>query len=169
MGSFYTQILVKHSDTLGVAKTLKAYSRHALVAKINATWIIVLDSKNEEQDVDDLDSLAYTLSHEFKTTTIGILNHDDDHLLIRVFEEIDTPRCISGSYTDCHKLLSLFESKAIALRLWFIFKIPTFGEIIRHQFIVGELGIPSWTAGLGFNYFHDECPIETPKAEFIST
>jgi hypothetical protein len=160
MGNFYTQVLLRSSEREKAIGLLKDVRRRAYVSPEFSGWLLVLDARIESQNVDDLDDLSYTLAHELDCNTLGILNHDDDHLLIRLFSPDGYIGNLGATWATCAALRELAEAKCSTLSIWLTFLRPYIFEVSRHQKLCRLLGLPDWTAGLGYRYYekNDEPP-----------
>src|SRR5215212_2662131 len=87
MGSFYTNITLRTTQHAAVVDALKAEHRDAFVSRAENGCVVVCDRETEEQDVEELSSLASSLSGTFRCPAIAVLNHDDDVLMCTVHDK----------------------------------------------------------------------------------
>src|SRR5690242_12652147 len=85
MGNFYTQVLVADAEVDDCVGLMKRLNRRSVVGPQHRRLVPVFDSESEAQSLETLDGVALTASVELNTWAVGLLNHDDDHFLIRVF------------------------------------------------------------------------------------
>src|SRR5512145_1386274 len=86
MGSFYTNIAVKTTDTDCVETVLRQARRAGLIAPPDHGCTVVFDEASEKQDIEVLQALAAHLSRACKCPALAVLNHDDDVLLYLLYE-----------------------------------------------------------------------------------
>jgi len=126
MGSFFTNVQVRrgpntsleiieaaldafaaHAVMVRGAPDADAYDRTIVVRAGDGDWISVYDEATEDQDTMGLDALAAILSVATQSTTVSILVHDSDVLLMGLFEggkKVDEfnsdPTYMEGSVPD---------------------------------------------------------------------
>jgi len=180
MGNFYTNVAVK-ADADSVKDALRARRRIAYVASADGVTVVV-DREADNQDLDALSSLALTLSAALSTSALASLNHDDDALILGLYD----CGALVQEFGWCHS--SAFEvpksdraefveqvSRRFAgvrrprsrplgldiphlgfgrrLTLWALSALSKNVFAIRiHQDIVADMGLPEVCAGAGFKY-----------------
>ncbi len=168
MGNFYTQVIVPSVSRDACEEVVRSLGRRCLIGPALDNAVPVFDSESERQDIGELDSVALTLSHELNSWAVGIMNHDDDHLLFRIFHCGEERRHIAagrlGAF-DTSGLSGLREALAPGasrLALYWAFLRPTLFQVGRHQAIARVLGLAPWTVGAGYRYLLDEDVVEHP-------
>ena len=170
MGSFYTNITLRTTDTGRVVSALRIAHRVALVSAPKQGCIVVCDEATEEQDLDVLRALTSLLSRECNCAALGVMNHDDDVLLYfladagTVVDEYnsapayfdpdgdpDTPpsggdptiaaRLFGASHHTLARILSEPGTDDS-----FVFAMD------RHRALAEALGTPTFCVGAGFTY-----------------
>src|SRR5256885_10876113 len=87
MGSFYTNITLRTTQQFAVIDALKAQHRDAFVSRAENGCVVVCDRETEEQDIEELNSLASSLSGTFRCPALAVLNHDDDVLVCTLHDK----------------------------------------------------------------------------------
>lgn len=174
MGNFYTQVWVSNVEREACKTVAERLGRRLLLGPSTCGHTPIFDSEADSQDLEVLDSLALTLSHELDTWAIGILNHDDSHLVFRLFDsgtELDHIHCTHFSSVgigSIGKLKKALNPKASMIALLFHFLRPSLNQVVRHESIAKALGLPSWTVGAGFNYLRSgDFEHEISMSEFV--
>ncbi len=138
---------------------------------------MIYEIDSDEQDVERLDAVAELISRRFACPVLGVLNHDDDVLVLRLYE--------SGRLTFTYDSTNFLHSSALTLCRAFgaIMMVPFvfvtlhrprfsffFVEINRHIALARCLGLPWWSVGSGFTYLsRGEAPNGLPWAELMHT
>jgi hypothetical protein len=84
MGNFYTNIVIGGRLDEVVA-ALRSHGRDAYIGEFPENMVVVCDRKCDRQDLDELASLARTLSFDTGGPALAVLNHDDDFLLLGLY------------------------------------------------------------------------------------
>src|SRR5687768_16814652 len=101
MGNFYTQVLVSDADTNDCVDLMKQLNRRAVVGPSHRQLVPIFDAQSEQQNLEVLDSVALTASSELNTWAVGLMNHDDSHLLIRIFHRGEERTHVAASFFGC--------------------------------------------------------------------
>lgn len=158
MGSFYTQVLVKHADAAQCAEVMKRLKRPAVVIPAHNGISVVCDRESDDQDIDVLDSVALALSERLRTAAVGLLNHDDDILVFRFFEHGAfigglqvglTPLSLRGSMATLRRLLNPSASLGATIAT---FLRPYLFQSLRHARLAEVLNLPPRSVGHGYRY-----------------
>ncbi len=158
MGSFYTQVLVKHQDAAQCADVMKRLARRAVVIPAHNGISVVCDREADDQDIEVLDRVALSLSERLKTAAVGLLNHDDDILVFRFFESGTfigglqvgvTPLSLRGSITTLRRLLNPSASLGATIAT---FLRPYLFQSARHARLAQVLDLPPRSVGHGYRY-----------------
>jgi len=135
---------------------MRAQGRTCFVSPISRGFTTIYDRLCEEQDVNDLETLAADLSSRFHCAALAVLNHDDDVLwigLAREGEWVTTYNSGQISSGSAWRLALEFRVLALLPAVWFLMRWPiVLFEIWRHGAMVSALGIPNFTVGFGYNY-----------------
>ena len=173
MGNFYTHVLVCGSTQDRCAETMRELGRRSFVLRPYRDIVPVCDLGTESQDIDELDSLAYTLSNMLCVPTIAILNHDDDSLIFRIFgPEGFRGYCLSGMLAGgaYGRLKEACSSTCSLLTLWLAFARPHIFEVSRHQNLIRILGLPPYTAAVGYEHLSQgDFPDLIPENDRVKT
>ena len=173
MGNFYTNITL-HSHQARIIELLEREDRTAYVTPTVNGCTVVCDEECDEQDTDVLQELAALLSRELQCPALAVLNHDDDVLLYWLYENghladqyDSTPGYFSDdeeedvlpSGGDAHRLCRAFNAMDQVAEVEDVLRTPSFSEdehylfaIDRHSDLVEALGVPLFSAGLGYTY-----------------
>src|SRR6187455_1673439 len=84
MGNFYVNYTLRGPEPETVAAALTG--RSAIVTPQDNRSVVVFDAEAESQDLGVFDAVGRRLSTELKCPVLAVLNHDDDVLLYRLFE-----------------------------------------------------------------------------------
>jgi hypothetical protein len=164
MGSFYTNITLKGADLEATLGALDG--RRAFAAAIGPD-VLVFDEACEEQDVRLLAALCEELSRALHCAAIAVLNHDDDVLLVYVYQDgarvTDYDSCpgyFSGedsppSQADVTALCASLGASSSRDRVAAILAAG-FDEFAfateRHEALSSALGLPQQAVGSGYLY-----------------
>jgi hypothetical protein len=177
MGNFYTNIVVG-GRLDEVAAALRSHRRDAYVGEFRENMIVVCDGKCDRQDLDELASLARTLSFETGGPALAVLNHDDDFLLLGIYNgnglvaeygwskspQWDVPRTNRKAFVT--RVREAFGTKPRdspafprvpgilrTLSLWILTWVGARWFAIEvHGRLAAEMGIPEASVGAGFEY-----------------
>ena len=189
MGNWYTNICIKGSTQAEVVAALNDLGRRAyLTPEVNG-WLIVYDQESDKFELNELESLAKTLSMRLSSTALASFNADDDVLWLGTYESGNlTTRYASEKkhFEDGPEFPPTRETaevlcrilqkperqrqvKKILLRphsvlglLAVMFRIPFayLAEVLRHHDLAQALGLPEGSVGLGYKYVDSG---ETPE------
>jgi hypothetical protein len=170
MGSFYTNYTLKGPSQQAVVGKLT--SRKAVVTPEHEGCVVVFDEQSDDQDQEVIADLASQLSSELQCPVLAMLNHDDDILWYRLYEngelsdEYDSspgyfdpeaePSAPAGG--DAQRLCRAFgadDQAAVEAVLrksdddddGYVFALE------RHADLVRALGIPAWAVGTAYASF----------------
>ena len=176
MGNFYTQLWVTDSSTEACAELMKSLGRRSVIGPSHRHLTPIFDSASDQQDLREIDSLALTASKETGKWAIGILNHDDDQLLLRIFHNGEERQHMAAGFFGCldtagsRDLCSAFRPKASELLVTLALIRPRIFQIGRHARLARILDIPEWSVGAGYRYIQrgelDDC---SEAAGFVRT
>lgn len=158
MGNFYTQLWVTDTSTESCVTLMKSLGRRSVVGPTHRHLTPIFDSASDDQDLREVDSLALTASRETGKWAIGILNHDDDHLLFRIFHNGVERGHMAAGFFGCldtagsRDLCSAFNPKAAEVLVTLALIRPRFFQIGRHARLARILDIPRWSIGVGYRY-----------------
>ena len=175
MGAFYTQLVVRGADAEQCADLLRELKRTALVIPAEGEVSVICDKQSEDQDIDVIDSLALTVSVRLKCSVVALINHDDDWLVFRYFDDDNfagellvghTPFSLRGSIL----LLRRFTNpRASRIALVLAFLTPFVFQTQRHARLINILGLPPRSLGVGFRYISAKFPRSLRQEWFEST
>lgn len=91
VGNFYTNITLRggRATQAAAVELLRSLDREAYVTADDAGVVVVYDAQCEDQDVQILSDLARDLSRELDCVALAALNHDDDLLILELWEQGD--------------------------------------------------------------------------------
>ena len=84
MGNVYTNYTLRGASQQRVARALAG--RKAIVTTAQHDCVVVFDEQSDEQNLEYISELATRLSREFSCSVLAVLNHDDDILWYRLYE-----------------------------------------------------------------------------------
>lgn len=166
MGSFYTNVTLRHEDQQAVAEALRELERTAYVTPPAHGAIVVFDQATDENDPEELARLTALLSGRLRCAALGVLNHDDDVLVYvlcengRERDRYDSrPGYFSGedappSGGDADALRAAFgagDRAELERVLHPRGEGPTFATD-QHQALVAALGTNGAAVGTGYGY-----------------
>ena len=171
MGNFYTNITLVDVEQEPVVSFFHEQDRTAVITPCVNGITVVLDAESESQDQEVLLSLAAQLSETFTKPALAVLNHDDDALMYWLYTE-GKMKASYNSMTlfyngeeehesvdaNAEKLAVAFGAEQSVEKVKFVLKAPgasAEGYIFaldRHRDLLEALGLPTFAAGLGFNY-----------------
>ena len=176
MGSFYTNITVKTTDTDRVEAALRQARRAGLIAPPDHGCTVVFDEASEKQDIEVLQALAAHLSGACKCPALAVLNHDDDVLVYLLYEggELADEYNSAPSYFDeegdpdappsggdAKRLAATFGVSARASEVERVLRAATGTDdgftfaTDRHRELTEVLGVPSLAVGCGYTYLEE--------------
>jgi hypothetical protein len=173
MGSFYTNVTLRHGDRDEVVSVLEGEGRTAFVSPVRSGCCVVFDAETEAQDAAVLERLGQHLSRRLRCAALAVLIHDDDLLYYALHE--------SGRLTDeyssrpdlfdggegppeggvARALAAAFEARARTGDVERILHHAEYAlETERHAELVEALGLPDAAIGSGYRYITEgELPI----------
>lgn len=189
MGNWYTNICVKGVQQSQVVAALDELGRRAYVTPGMNEWIIVYDQDTDKLDLNELESLALTISTRLSCTALASFNADDDVLWLGIYENgklsaryasekkrfedgAEFPRIAEVTEVLCRVFARAEKNQQVrrVLRrrhsiLGFLFPLSKFRlaylfEVMRHSDLAEALGIPKASVGMGYEYVHRG---ETPE------
>jgi hypothetical protein len=173
MGSFYTNITLRHADAAAAADALRALRRQAYIAPPVHGTVVVFDQGTERQNPEELARLAGTLSERLGCAALGVLNHDDDVLRYtlhepgRALDSYDSaPGYFDGSNTpprggDAERLRDAFGHGDRAALERVLRDTEALGMAVdRHAALVELLRLNPAAVGMGYTYLErGESPV----------
>jgi hypothetical protein len=156
MGNFYTNFTILGTDEEKAVAFFKQKRRRAYIVSDSDGFTIAYDRDCEDQDLEEIEQLGQDLSENLGSIVLSSLNHDDDHLLLRLFVKgecvgiynsfIDAPK-MSFNLAKYFRRWSAFPSTFLTLAApWLLF------QVWRHYLLVKSLGLPLWSVGAGYEY-----------------
>jgi hypothetical protein len=165
MGNFYANVVAR-AERAEIMPLLSALRRSAFVGFFDG-FAVVCDEECEKQDLDDLASLAATISARLSRGTVAVLNHDDDVLLFGLYLEgqlasewgrskmAGVPAPATSRQDFVKRVRQVMGTASVrrespgglltrAIRRLFM--------VAEHELIAAELGLPAATVGSGFRY-----------------
>ncbi len=175
MGNFYVNIAVK-ADGDRVRELLRSLQRQAFMA-CSDRIVVVVDREADTQNLDIIASLALTLSNCLAAPALACLNHDDDALLLGLYEKgalvqeymWGDPLSLKNRLSAGRRRFAGHVRRAFGTTRNTSFRppeIPLPGFLKKlaplfmravfavrvHQALMAETGLPSVCAGAGFSY-----------------
>src|SRR6266849_10430777 len=181
MENWYTNICVKGPRKSQVMAVLDELGRRTYVPPGMNGWIIIYDQETDKFDLNELESLALTISTRLSCTALASFNADDDVLWLGIYENGKLATRFSSDRKQFEEAAAFPPIEEVAAVLCQIFAkpeksarvrnilrrphgilglLPSFSrirlaylfEVLRHRELADALGIPSGTIGLGFKY-----------------
>jgi len=183
MGNWYTNICVKGVQQSQVVAALGELGRRAYVTPGMNGWIIVYDQETDKFDLNELESLALTISTRLSCTTLASFNADDDVLWLGIYEsgKLSARYALERKHFEdggefplipevTEVLCRIFASpemnqpvrRILRRRHGVLGFFSTFSrirlaylfEVLRHSDLAEALGIPMASVGFGHEYIH---------------
>ena len=181
MGNWYTNVSVKGAEQSGVVAILDELGRRAYVTPDTGGWIILYDQECDKFDLDELESLALTISTRLSCTALASFNADDDILWLGVYENGKLATRYSSDRQQFEDASEFPSNKDVAdvlcrifakpekrkqvykilrtphgvlglLSHFFKIRLAYLFEVFRHGELAEALGMPSGSVGLGYKY-----------------
>lgn len=189
MGNWYTNICVKGAPQPAVAAALDELGRRAYLTPDLGGWIVIYDQESDKFDLNELESLALTISTRLSCTAVASFNADDDVLWLGIYEngklstrytsekkhfedggefplipEVAEVLCRVFQSPEKHeqvrKILRRPHGVLGLLSLFSKIRIAYITEVFRHGDLAETLGLPLASVGLGYEYVNRG---ETPE------
>jgi hypothetical protein len=169
MGNFYTNFTIFDADIEEVTAAAKELKREAYILK-SGNDVVVFDRDCDEQDVEEIEMLGTALSKKLGVRILACLNHDDDHLLLWVFEGKNRRESYQSILDAPRFAWALSKFRGGFLTYPFVFAVlawPIFiFQVFRHQALKKLLLLPSSSVGLGYAYLSKgEIPPNLPAED----
>jgi len=185
MGNFYVNYTLRGPEPEVVVTALKG--RSAIVTPKDKGSVVVFDAEAESQDLGVFDAVGRGLSTELRCPVLAVLNHDDDVLLYRLFDDGEllddynsapaypTPS-VAPSGGNAELLCKAFEAdnpSAVSA----ILQKPQRGgpdgylfAVHRHLALVEALGLSVFAVGAGFSQVSaDDAPNGVCETDLLFT
>ncbi len=157
MGNFYTNFTIFGRDAATVLAAARELGRTAYVVDSPKNATVFFDKLCDDQDTDEIERLGANLSERLSAPVLASLNHDDDHLLLWIFN--------GGKRAAYH---SCFDAADFAWALSrirggvavypFLFVVLSWPvvifQIFRHGMLRALLALPPASVGFGYTYLH---------------
>lgn len=199
MGNWYINVCVKGAVQSDVIALLDELGRRAYITPDAGGWIILYDQECEKFDLDELESLALTISTRLSCTALGSFNADDDIFWLGVYEngKLATRYCSDRKqFEDASEFPSNKEVAEVLCRIFAkpeehkqVYKIlrtphgvlgllshflrirlAYLFEVFRHDELAEVLGMPSASVGLGYKYVNrGDTPPDMKREELRRT
>jgi hypothetical protein len=168
MGGFYTNHTLRGASQQAVAKAMAG--REALISREENGYVVAFDKLSDNQNQEQIASLASSLSKSLNCALLAVLDHDDDIFWYQLYEagklsdEYNStpnywgtlgPAPLPPSGGDAARLCTAFHAGVAAvvetiLRRSSITKNNYVFARDRHQDLVRELGLPEFAVGGGY-------------------
>jgi hypothetical protein len=199
MGNWYTNVCVKGAVQSDVIALLDELGRRAYVTPDTVGWIILYDQECDKFDLDELESLALTISTSLSCTALASFNADDDILWLGVYENGKLATRYSSDrkqFEDASEFPSNEEVAEVLCRIFgkpekrkqvrkilrtphgvlgllshFLkIRLAYLFEVFRHGELTAALGMPSGSVGLGYKYVNrGDTPPDMKREELRRT
>jgi hypothetical protein len=181
VGNFYTNVLVRGVERARLVEDLRGLRRDAYVLAVESDFSLVCDRESDTQREGVIDSLALTIARRQACHAIGALNHDDDCLVLWLFDPagelcqygwqrggagFDIPggsrkefaaraRVGFGTSPRARQPLAVLSQGPLWRQLA-VRAVSWWGErllaIAEHERVLAEVGLPAIAAGAGYTY-----------------
>ncbi len=168
MGNFYGNITVKGPTPEDLRPVLESIDCSALISPMVEAWVVIYEQRSDLGDLAQLDVVAEEVTKKFSCPALGVLNHDDDVLVVcaydsgnKVYTYDSTPGYFVGNPDappqsgDMAVLCELFDRRESLERITDILQGESGLALDRHSELVEELGMPTWAVGFGYRYLND--------------
>jgi hypothetical protein len=171
VGNFYVNFSVRTPDQQRVADVLRAAGRVAVVTPPHGGYVVACDEEADTQATEPVLRVGELLSREARAPVLAVLNHDDDILCYWLFEGGQ----LTDSYNsrpdyfgdgdgdgepeqggDAGRLCTALGSAAAPAAVDALLRGEHVFAVDQHQQLAGLLGLPPWSAGLGYRYATEE-------------
>jgi len=199
MGNWYTNVSVKGAEQSDVIAMLDELGRRAYVTPDTGGWIILYDQECDKFDLDELESLALTISTRLSCTALASFNADDDILWLGVYENGKLATRYSSDrqqFEDASEFPSNGDAADVLCRIFakpqkrkqvyrilrtphgvlgllshfFKIRLAYLFEVFRHGDLAEALGMPSGSVGLGYKYVNrGDTPPDMKREELRRT
>jgi len=185
MGNFYTNITLRSRDTDRIVTALAESGHTAFVTLPHGAFSVVYDRASEDQEPGVIDEMAKRLSARLDCAALAVVNHDDDLLLIMLYERgklVDEYASAPGYFDgaerppeggDAKRLCRALAGGGKVGQVEALLRVPAGSEdgfvfeVERHQALVEALGLPMSAVGAGFTYIDaGELPDELGPEQF---
>lgn len=173
MGSFYTNFLALGADSEAALTALRGLKRRGYVANAIRGVVTIYDAQCDEQDTQEIEYLGGQLSAKLQTPVLGILNHDDSHLMLWLFRGGKCIRRYSSfvhgpafavSLSRVHGGFPYFPIVAGVLS-WPVVIFQT----LRHLALTWVLDLPPCSVSAGYRYIErGEIPHSLTQEDLIA-
>jgi len=189
MGNWYTNICVRGVQQPEVVSALDELGRRAYLTPDLGGWIVIYDQESDKFDLNELESLALTISARLACIALATFNADDDVLWLGIYEngklatryasaqkhfedggefplipEVTEVLCrvfhSPEKDEQVRKILRRPHGVLGLLSIFFRIRIAYLTEILRHGDLAEALGMPLASVGLGYEYVNRG---ETPE------
>ena len=181
MGNWYTNICISGAQQSDIIALLDELGRRTYVTPEAGGWIVLYDQECDKFDLNELESLALTISARLSCTAFASFNADDDMLWLgayengnlstryssdqKHFEDADEFPSIENVATTLCRVFGKPEKIRMVRRILkrprgilgllsviFRFRTAYVVEVQRHGDLAEALGFPSGSVGLGYEY-----------------
>ena len=155
MGNFYTNFTIFDADVDVVIAAAKELGRRAYVVK-SGNDVVLFDRDCDEQNTEEIKMLGTALSTKLELRILGCLNHDDDDLLLWIFEP-KSSQLFYESIADAPRFawgLSKFRGGLLTCPIVLValaWPIVIF-QIFRHHLLGIFITLPRASIGFGYTY-----------------
>jgi len=174
MGSFYTNVTLRTTDSVSVRHELTKRRATAYVSRLDADALVVFERDSEDQDPVVLRKLSAALSSALSCAALAVTNHDDSVLLYALFQNgklvdeynsapdyFDEGDKGKGRGGDATLLTATLGVPGEASRIREILALEggtedgVVFETDRHEQLVDALGLPHSAIATGYNYLEE--------------
>ena len=174
MGNFYTNVVVRGPSEDDVVATLASLGRTCFVAQTDG-FVFVYDQKADKQTAGVVESIALTLATRLKCPALAALNHDDNVLLLWLYEPDGTETRFGwgvgfeagerspGIPEFAAEIRRVFGTTPgpvpempwkLRLLYGMMLRLPLSFAVLRHNRMMQLAGIPVPPTQLGYNYVY---------------
>ncbi len=164
MGSFYVSMAVGRVESDQLAAALSEVTDRGVIADAQDGWTVFSSEKLETQDEQIMDLYGTTLSRS-GAPVLGIINHDDDILMVFLYENgartafantdpgnltgLDSPPIVEGG-----EFLAALKVGVSVNEIESLLKTDHVFAVDAHEALAALLGLPPKSVGFGYAYFN---------------
>lgn len=173
MGSFYTNFLALGASSDAALAALRGLKRRGYVVNAIRGVVTIYDAQCDEQDKQEIEYLGGQLSTKLQAPVLGILNHDDSHLLLWQFRSGACVRRYSSFLHGPAFAASLSRARGGFLYFPIVAGVLSWPVVIfqtlRHLALTWVLDLPPCSVGAGYRYIErGEIPHSLTREDLIA-
>jgi hypothetical protein len=168
VGNKYANHSVKTADQKLVAEVMRRARRVAFVSRPQNGYVVVYDQEVDELGTPAVVQVGALLSKEIGVPVLCVLNYDDDILCYWLFEQgklidefnsrpdyFNEVKGTPAQGGDVERLCTSLGTNAERAKVEELLRGKHLFAVDQHTELAKELGLPSCSVGLGYDYVKD--------------